>query len=111
VYWGIGDPKSWPGKYPEVTTTRMVRLTSLKPGVVLEIRKATSSLTNVTTSVVSEDAGKACRVVLKLTELPKEPQQGTITIETNLPGYPKVSVPIYVFVGRRTIDPRLLAPQ
>jgi hypothetical protein len=102
VYWGIGDPAKWPGNSPDVTAKRMVRLSGTRSEARFEVGQVTSSLTNVTAEVVTEEKGKAYQVMLRLNSLTGQSQQGTVTIETTMPDYPQVTVPVFVFTGQRT---------
>ncbi len=101
LFWGVTDPEHWPGSYPEAMTTRRVTITATQPDKPLEVENVTSSIKELSVELVPVEKGKTYTMVATLGEVPKESQRGTISFDTNMPGQPKVVVPVTVNVMKR----------
>lgn len=82
-FWGIADPENWPGNRPE-QQQRKFQIVLTRPDGKLEIKKATSDLSDVTVDVRPVEEGKSYEVVATLAKAPKQSEHGTIKVETNL---------------------------
>jgi hypothetical protein len=101
VFWGIADPERWPGPRPETMTTRKVTVVASHAEKPIELKNASSTLSDLTVSIVTVETGKTYEVVAVLAQPPKESKSGTIHFETNLESQPSVDIPVTINVLRR----------
>ena len=101
LFWGITNPKDFPGPNPVLMTTRKVMVEATGPDKTVQIKNATCSLKDVTIEVVEKEKGKKYELIAKLNEAPKDSEAGAITFETNLASQPKVTVPVTINVLKR----------
>jgi hypothetical protein len=99
-FWGIADPETWPGGHPE-QQQRKFSIVLNKPGATLEIKKATTELSDVSVEVKPIEAGKSYEVVATLAKSPKQSERGSIKLETNLASQPTVELGLTVNVLKR----------
>ena len=93
IYWPITDPT-------KAITSRRVVVRMSMPGK-LEITNLTSSLPDLQVEAVPKEDGRMLELVAKLSTIPQRTTNGVIRFETNLPGQPKVEVPVWVNVVKR----------
>lgn len=101
VIWLIPDPDRYPGPRPELMNTRGIRVINNKSDTPLEIKNLTTSLKDLTVTLVTLQTGKVYQVVAKLPEAPKDSVRGMISFETNIPSQPSVVVPVTINVLKR----------
>jgi hypothetical protein len=101
VVWPIADPDRWPGARPELMNTRVIRVISNNSDTPLEIKNLTTSLPNLTVTLMTLQTGKVYQVVARLPEVPKDSERGTISFDTNIPSQPTVVVPVTIAVPKR----------
>jgi hypothetical protein len=99
-FWGIIDPDNWPGSHPEQQSKRFT-VQCTKPGAVLEIKKASSDLPDISVEYKPLEAGKSYEVIATLAKAPKQTERGNIRLETNLDSQPYVDLGLTVNVIRR----------
>ncbi len=99
-FWGIADPENWPGAHPE-QAQRKFQIACNKPDTKLEIRKATSTIADVTVEVKPIEEGKTYEVVATLAKAPKQSERGSIKVETNLESQPTVELGLTINVLKR----------
>ncbi len=101
IFWGISDPASWPGAFPDLMTKRRLRVVLTQPGKPLELSNPTTTLPDLQLSVATVETGKVFEVIAQLTNAPKETVRGTITFDTNIPSQPQIVVPVLINVLKR----------
>jgi len=111
VFWGIADPKKWPGQFADLMITRKIRVIPSKAlpdftmkNLTTDIKGATVTLESVgTTQVYGKpgETGKVYEIVAKLPVAPAETVKGAITFETNLPNSPLITIPVSINVLKR----------
>ena len=101
LVWGIGSLDRIPAARLETMLTRSVRITASKPGESLQLKNPVSTLKDLNVELVTLETGKTYMVVAKLSNAPKESEQGIITIDTNLPSQPQLQVPVSINVIQR----------
>ena len=99
-FWGIADPENWPGAHPEQAQRKFL-ITCNKADTKLEIRKATSSLTNVTVEIKPIEEDKTYEVIATLAKAPKQSEHGSIKVETSLESQPTVELGLTINVLKR----------
>ncbi len=99
-FWGIADPENWPGAHPE-QAQRKFQIACNKADTKLEIRKTTSSLTNVTVEVKPLVEGKTYELVATLAKAPRQSERGSIKVETNLESQPTIELGLTINVLKR----------
>jgi hypothetical protein len=66
----------------------------------LVIKNLTTNIKDLNLELVTKAAGKTYVVVARLTQIPKHSVQGAINFETNMPGQPKVAIPVTIAVQK-----------
>ena len=100
LVWGMPDPDNWPDKEPEIILSRSFTVSATDPKQRLELRNVTTSIPDMKVEVETIEEGQEYEIEATLAHRLKEPLQGTINFETNLPDLPKVEVPVEVNIWR-----------
>ena len=101
--WDVEDPEHWPGDQPEAITTRKIRVETTDKGKSLEIKNATSSLKELSVSIMAVKTGRAYEVVARLATSPRQTSSGTIEFESNCTNQPSVVVPVTIDVVEQPV--------
>jgi len=97
LYWVIPDFGNDISAYPKEALTRKIEFKSVL-GHEVELKKITSTISDLSMNVVPKVPGKAFDLILKFNQLPKDFANGKVTIETSLTSLPKIELPVTVAV-------------
>jgi hypothetical protein len=98
LYWPIMGSSPLSAASSQALPTRQITVTSTRSDGPLEIANLSSTLTNMTVELVTIEKGKTYSVVAKLSETPKQSEQGAITFDTNTKVQPKITIPVTITV-------------
>ncbi len=96
LYWGVPGEAQWQAS--EQLTTRRMMVSGTDQGKTITLSNVVSSIKELNCDVVPVEAGRSYMIVAKLIDRPKASTSGTISVDTNLPGEPKLVVPVTVNV-------------
>jgi hypothetical protein len=96
LVWGIPDPNHWSDPDPDVVLSRTITVTSTQTNHPLHVRNLSCDVKDTALKLVTLKKGEQYQIVVRLLKAPRQPLQGTIRFETNLPSLPKVEVPLTV---------------
>ena len=82
----------------EALPAREIKVSASRPNHPLEIKNLTTNIKDLKLELVTKAAGKTYVVVARFTQSLKHSVQGEISFETNLPGQPKVAIPVTIAV-------------
>jgi hypothetical protein len=97
LYWPMtGAPLTNSGALP----AREFKVSATRSDHPLVIKNLTTNIKDLNLELVTKAAGKTYVVVARLTQIPKHSVQGAINFETNMPGQPKVAIPVTIAVQK-----------
>jgi hypothetical protein len=103
IFWGISDPKNWPGTRNAVQqSSRTIQLELKKLDSKFQVRSVKTDIKDMDVTFKTIQDGRSYQVVAKLQKAPEVSTKGTITIETDWAERPTVVVPVTINVLART---------
>ena len=100
LVWGLPDPDNPSTREIDIIRTRSITITSTQAERPLEIRNIKCSLKELRVKLETVEKGKEYDLEVTMRRRPKEPLNGTISFETNLPNLPKVEVPVTINIWK-----------
>jgi len=105
LYWAIIDPDNLKKEESDNLKTRRLAAKSTVPMRSFELRDPRSTIESLKVEVIRKENGESYDVIASLSDIPHKTVHGTIKIETNIPGQPRLEIPVTIAILHRDPGP------